>query len=235
MMKSISLLTVLILWAPLLAGPTTRPVADGAGLLILSADGIPDAGIAAMMLETHAVMLQNPALIRNVVEQHPKFRETAFFKAIQARGGNAVDEYLRVLDVRTIPGTLLIRVNVDREVVGADSRELIQCLCDSHITNLQRMRFDKTNRELEVAKQWRDRYNRELSRLIERIKQMHALSAAAGDERAAREQADELASLKEERSRYRQLQSQADDRVAYLQNQVRQDEVELRWAFLPTQ
>lgn len=151
-----------------------------------------DDGVFDLKVEqrTQTEKLLNEGLWASVIEGNKKLRELDWYKQLESMAGQgryagqtaamlAKDDLAENFSVAPRPESRLLLVSMNSRS-AKDSQEIVQMIVDTHISNQQKLTFDRTNSELEVAKQWRDRYARELSRAKERMSQLSGTLNSGG-------------------------------------------------------
>ena len=140
---------------PYRVNPTNQPMYD-------QADGDFNLSIEQ---RTQQAQLQSESLWSDVLQNNDVVRNSKWFKKFQDKvtnsGGDAVrlaevdlDENLRATP---IPDSKLIQLTMD-SANADDAHDIVEAIGNAHIRNQQQRTFDRTNQELEQAKQWQSRY-----------------------------------------------------------------------------
>ncbi len=159
---------------------TSEPVAlDAGGMFDLKVEQ-----------RTQAEKLMNDGLWASVIESNKKLHELDWYRQFEALAGKgryagmtapmlAKEDLADNFNVTPRPESRLLIISMNAGSAG-DAKEVVQMIVDAHISNQQKLTFDRTNSELEIARQWRDRYNRELGRAKERMTQLSGSLSTGG-------------------------------------------------------
>ena len=136
---------------------------------------------------TQTMNLTNQGLFDEVLEKNTNIRRTSWFQEFEAeakkQGVSAVrlakEDLASNFSANAKPDTKNLVVSM-QAASAEDARDILQTIVDAHIRNQQQVTFDKTNTELETAKQWRERYVRLMSQTKDRMNGLQADLSTAG-------------------------------------------------------
>ncbi len=211
--------------------------ATQAGLLMISMDAAPDVERLNIRLNTHAKLLYQPAIIDQALKVSPKLLELPSLKRVVAAGNDPVRAIRSAMLVEVVPDSLLIRIELASPdiITPADAGQIIQAIGDVYIDSIHRAESARLSNEMEIARQWRDRYVREISRAKEQINDM-AVSIASATEAISSDavaRRKEITSLESDLVEYRQMERQMSERITTLQLEMRRIRSELQWGAAP--
>lgn len=114
---------------------------------------------------TQQAQILSEALWSDVLEKNTVVRDSAWFKNLQARSARTGIDAIRLAkeeltdDLRATPiqDSKLIALTMDC-ASPTDAHDIVEAIGNAHIDNQRQLTFDRTNRELNAASQYRDRY-----------------------------------------------------------------------------
>ncbi len=134
---------------------------------------------------TQAEKLLNEGLWSAVLDSNPKIQETDWYKSfkklegVQTASMLAKEDLAESFSVLPRPESRLLQISM---ITGnpADARDIVQFIVDAHINNQQQATRDRTSSELETAKQWKERYTRDMNRVKDRMSSLQGSLNSGG-------------------------------------------------------
>ncbi len=124
-------------------------------------------------LRTQMQQLLNSTLWMTVLDKNPKIRETSWYMGFVAqvdKKGKESDttpaslakaDLVENFRVSPVTDTKLLKISMEA-AKAEDAQEIIQDIVEAHIQSQQEAAFERTKADLEMANQWKQRYQREL-------------------------------------------------------------------------
>ena len=115
--------------------------------------------------KTQQAQILSEALWSDVLEKNTVVRDSTWFKNLQAKSARTGIDAIRLAkeelndDLRATPiqDSKLISLTMDC-ASPTDAHDIVEAIGNAHIDNQRQLTFDRTNRELNAASQYRDRY-----------------------------------------------------------------------------